>query len=90
MERPPIPPDQLPVKSWQSQLIEALELLKSKHNELAEDFTSFKNEIGSNIGETIKELKEKVDEVVEYLKIKDAGFRRFFHKKYLKNIFKSK
>lgn len=38
--------------------------------------------------ETYKNLEEKYDEIKNFLILNNKRFRRFFHKKYLKNIFK--
>ena len=79
MNEQPQPPTQpnpaldLPAMNFTQQVKDSMEILKANHNKMA-----------AKLDEIIKE----VNEMKEFLTFNNKWYRRFYHKKHLKNKFK--
>ncbi len=79
-QQQPQPPRPNPFVKFQEEIKQSFETFKAKHNEIAETLTKLE--------EKFTELNEKYNELSEFLTFNNKRYRKFFHKKHLKNKFK--
>lgn len=72
-ERPGGPIQPSPITMFMKNTKESVEILKNNHNKMAD-----------KLNDTIKEINE----IKEFLTFNNKRYRKFYHKKHLKNKFK--
>lgn len=81
MENPnnPQPPVSSPFQKMKKEIQDSFEEFKKKHNELAKGFKELQAEN--------EELRAEFEEIKEFLLFTSRRYRKFYHKKHLKNKF---
>lgn len=74
------PPKLSPFSKFNVDVKKSFEEFKEKHNQIANTLTKLEKEFA--------DLKINLEEITEFLTFTNRKYRRFFHKKHLKNKFK--